>query len=127
MLNPSKADASVDDPTIRKCMGFARRLGYDGIEVVNLFAYRATDPDDLKRAGYPVGPDNDAHIRAAAGGAAAVIAGWGSEAAEHPRTLDVYNMLAERCEVFALRENKGGAPGHPLYIPYSAQGRQWRP
>ena len=58
MLNPSTADAMQDDPTIRKCIGFAKRLGFGGIEVVNLFAYRATDPRDLRANGYQVGPDD---------------------------------------------------------------------
>lgn len=59
MLNPSTADATQDDPTIRRCMGFARRWGYGGITVVNLYAYRATNPRDLLTAADPVGPEND--------------------------------------------------------------------
>lgn len=129
MLNPSKADASIDDPTIRKCMGFARRLGYGGIEVVNLYAYRATDPGDLKRAGCPVGPENDAHIRAVASGVnvTKAIVGWGSEATGHGRVSNVFELLHQHVEVFALRTNKDGSPGHPLYIPYSCKAEWWRP
>ena len=72
MLNPSTADAEVDDATIRRCLGFADAHGFGELEVVNLYAYRATDPADLKRAGYPVGPDNDAHIEDAMHACAAV-------------------------------------------------------
>src|SRR5437870_4841901 len=82
MLNPSTADAEQDDPTIRKCVGFAKRMGYDGIEVVNLYAYRATKPADLKKAGYPRGPENDRHIEAALveSHANSVICAWGVNA-----------------------------------------------
>ena len=62
LLNPSTADDERDDPTVRRCVDFARRLGFGGLEVVNLYAYVATDPDDLRRAGHPVGPENDQHI-----------------------------------------------------------------
>ncbi len=65
MLNPSTADASVDDPTIRRCMGFSRRLGYQGMVVVNLFAWRSPKPSELSKADDPVGPDNNWHIEEA--------------------------------------------------------------
>ena len=121
MLNPSTADATVDDPTIRKCIGFAKRLGYDGIEVVNLFAYRATDPADLKRAGWPVGPENDNHIRAACSRAPLVICAWGANAVGHPRVVDVLNLLHDTGrDVCALKINRDGTPAHPLMLPYSA-------
>src|SRR4051812_5648202 len=66
MLNPSVASADIDDPTIRRCIGFAQRLGFGSIDVGNLFAYRATKPKDLKEAGFPEGPDNNDHLRAIA-------------------------------------------------------------
>jgi hypothetical protein len=65
MLNPSTADADVDDNTIRRCVGFGQAEGFGAVEVVNLFAFRATDPADLRRAGYLVGPDNDFHLQMA--------------------------------------------------------------
>ena len=62
LLNPSTADDQRDDPTIRRCIGFARRLGFGGLEVVNLYAYVATDPAELRRVGYLVGDENDGHM-----------------------------------------------------------------
>jgi hypothetical protein len=78
MLNPSTADATEDDPTIRRCTGFARREGCGVLEVVNLFAYRATDPAELRTAPDPVGPANDHHIKAALGRVALVVVAWGA-------------------------------------------------
>lgn len=129
MLNPSKADASADDPTIRKCMGFARRLGFDGIEVGNLFAYRATDPNDLKRAGFPVGPDNDQHLRAMLLFHPNVVCAWGSNAAGHPRVSEVLRLLDEHPAVptpLALRVNRDGTPAHPLMLPYRSELVRYR-
>ena len=68
LLNPSTADETREDPTVRRCIGFARSLGYGALEVVNLYAYVATDPAELRRAGYPVGRYNDRHIEAAVAG-----------------------------------------------------------
>ncbi len=62
MLNPSTADADVDDPTIRRCIGFSKAWGYNALTVVNLFAWRATSPRDLCAVEDPVGPDNEAHL-----------------------------------------------------------------
>jgi hypothetical protein len=73
MLNPSIADAERDDPTIRRCLGFACAWGYGALTVVNLFALRATCPHTLRRAADPVGPDNDEHLRAALAGARALF------------------------------------------------------
>lgn len=80
MLNPSTADAEVDDPTIRKCIGFAKQHHYGGIVVVNLFAYRATDPKELGKVKDPVGPENDQHILWACTAPLmlSVVAGWGT-------------------------------------------------
>ena len=63
MLNPSCADEHIDDPSVRRCIGFAQRRGYGGLEMVNLYAFLATDPAELRRAGYPIGPDNDQRMR----------------------------------------------------------------
>ncbi len=62
LLNPSTADAENDDPTLRRCMGFARAWGYGSLQIVNLFAYRATVPDALRWVADAVGPENDRHI-----------------------------------------------------------------
>lgn len=122
MLNPSTADAAVDDPTIVRCAGFARRLGYGGITVLNLYAYRATQPADLWKAADPVGPDNDRHLALMLAGRAEagsdVIAAWGANA-KPDRVAEVLALPgAERMQ--CLGHTKHGAPRHPLYLPSDA-------
>ncbi|MFY0638676.1 MAG: DUF1643 domain-containing protein [Maricaulis maris] len=122
MLNPSTADASDDDPTIRRCMGFSAHLGYGGLRVVNLFAWRATDPRDLGLADDPVGPDNDRHIEAEARKSGKVIVAWGSATQGAGRDVQVLRILRRsRRQVFALSTTSTGHPGHPLYLPKSAR------
>lgn len=121
MLNPSTADATLDDPTIRRCIGFARERGFGGLLVLNLFAFRATKPTDMKAARDPVGPDNDGHIIAAltAAGAASspVIAAWGVHGAYNGRDDEVRKLSLE-CGVnlMCLGSTKGNHPRHPLYV-----------
>ncbi len=120
MLNPSTADATADDPTIRKCIGFAERHGFGGIIVANLFAYRATDPADLKRAGYPVGDENDFWINLAAREAEAVVCAWGVNARKLARPAAVRAVLrAAKRPIHALRLTDDGIPWHPLMLPYT--------
>ena len=128
MLNPSTADGTRDDPTIRRCMGFARAWGYGGIEVVNLFPWRATDPRDLveaHRRGEDIAlrEERDRHVRLAVNHdthEVVVIAAWGAHplAREECRTLP---DVALRC----LGTTKSGAPRHPLYLPTTATLRPW--
>lgn len=124
MLNPSTADADDDDPTIRKCMGFARHLGFGGIEIVNLFAYRATKPKELKAAGYLVGPENDRHILAVVEAHASlrdnVICAWGANARGLSRPGAVMSMLSSQgVRPRALHFTDDGIPAHPLMLPYA--------
>jgi len=130
MLNPSTAGAEKDDPTIRKCIGFAQRWKYDGIEVVNLFALRSTDPRDMvdsAEAGIdPVGPLNDEFIAKARAESGPVIAAWGSFA--WPAVADRARVVSKLAGAMrALRLSKGGNPWHPLYVPYSACPLPWEP
>jgi len=124
MLNPSTADASVDDPTIRRCIGFAKREGCGGIYVVNLFAYRATNPADLRSAGDPFGPENAEEIGAAMTWAAVggpFVAAWGANpAARHGRAYITERARAFGIKVYCLGKTKAGAPMHPLYLPGNA-------
>lgn len=120
MLNPSTADDESDDATIRKCIGFATALDYTGLAVFNLFAYRATDPKDLKAAGYPVGPMNDKWIRVAAQDARAegsdVVCAWGTNARGLARPAEVLAILRRegiKPKAIALSADK--IPLHPLY------------
>ena len=127
MLNPSTADALVDDPTIRRCIGYARELDLDGVRVVNLYAFRATNPADLWTAPDPVGPKNNTALRdaltAAAHHATPVIAAWGT----HARPDRVAWLLDQpgAHRLSALHVTKAGAPGHPLYLSASLRPRPW--
>lgn len=122
MLNPSTADALVDDPTIRKCIGFSERWVFGSIEVVNLFALRATNPKELDGHVDPVGPLNDAAIDSALGRSSAVVAAWGSKPYARDRAKVVLDRIFDRTDsVFALRLNKDGSPQHPLYVPYETE------
>lgn len=118
MLNPSTADADVDDPTIRRCIGFARAWGYDAIEVVNLYALRATDPKALSAARPARDQENasvlvEASYKARAGGL--VVVAWGA----HPMAVrgagSVERMFAA-AGAECLGRTKGGHPRHPLYV-----------
>jgi hypothetical protein len=128
MLNPSTADAQQDDATIRKCIGFAIALGYTGIAVVNLFAFRARDPKALRAAGYPVGPMNDRFIKISADDAVAegsdVICAWGVNARGLSRPREVLAIL-RRAGVApkALDLCIDGTPAHPLMLSYDLAKR----
>ncbi len=124
MLNPSTADAYVDDPTIRKCIGFAERNGADAIEVVNLFAFRATDPKALAWAGWPVGPENAEHVARATSEVheddAKIVLAWGANARGRDEALAMTLDLGYRgIPAYTLRRLIDGTPAHPLMLPYS--------
>lgn len=120
MLNPSTADATEDDPTVRRCMSFAKEWGYGGIHVVNLFAYRTPIPSVLSNkvvAPDPIGPDNDYFIRGYASQASRVICAWGNHGAILGREFQVMKLLGNlRVSASCLGQNKNGTPKHPLYI-----------
>src|SRR5580692_943110 len=115
MLNPSTADGTVDDPTIRRCVTFARRWGYGRLEVCNLFAYRATDPRELCRVVNPVGPLNDATIARAAKRADKVVVAWGVRGVLMHRAGVVLRVLDSKA-VCCLGTTRDGSPRHPLYV-----------
>jgi hypothetical protein len=122
MLNPSTADAEEDDATIRRCIKFAQAHDFGELEVVNLFAYRATDPADLKRAGWPVGPENDQHIAAAVADAASVCVAWGPRVAglERPGIV-LRQLLAMKVKPQCLQITRSGYPQHPLMLASSCR------
>lgn len=118
MLNPSTADAHVDDPTIRRCTGFARAWGYGEIVVHNLFALRATDPRALRVHADPVGPDNDLYLRRVGSPPVPTVCAWGAHGALHGRDRAVLAVLAESStQVLCLGTTRAGQPRHPLYVP----------
>ncbi|MFT3819806.1 MAG: DUF1643 domain-containing protein [Rubrivivax sp.] len=121
-LNPSTADATLDDPTVRRCIGFARAWGYGGLVLTNLFAWRATSPRDMMAADDPVGPDNDRVLRSAYAKAALTVATWGAFGSHGGRHDAVREMLPR---LHCLRLTKGGHPGHPLYLPGGLRPVEW--
>jgi hypothetical protein len=125
MLNPSTADASTDDPTIRRVTGYAKRWGFGGIVVRNLFALRATQPCDLLSATDPIGPDNDDWL-ARWDGVDRVVVAWGT--GRWPRLggrCDHVAGLLEPLNPVCLRTAADGQPAHPLYQPADLTPRPW--
>ena len=129
MLNPSMADGAIDDPTIRKCVGFARRWSYERLEVVNLFAYRATQPRDLLTLPPnvdPVGPDNSEHFDDLIERAGIIVCAWGAHGAHLGQDETAHGWLRDKPR-YALLLTKDGHPGHPLRVPYATDLRRFRP
>lgn len=127
MLNPSTADAVVDDATIRRCMGFARRWHLNGIRVVNLYAYRATNPRDLSATADPEGVVvNNETIYNSVHGCRRIICAWGASPGPHAdRPRRVVGLLIEALgpsryapRLEALKLTKAGHPCHPVRLPY---------
>lgn len=119
MLNPSTATATTDDATIRKCMAFARRLGHDGLIVHNLFAFRATDPRQLRE--HPVqavvGPDNARHLFNPSMARLVTLCAWGTHGELHGRGPLVLRLLRSAgVTPMCLGRTKAGHPCHPLYL-----------
>lgn len=114
-LNPSTADETRDDPTIRRCIDFAKRWGHGALLMTNLFAFRATKPEDMKRHPTPVGDANDEVLRYWHGKAAMTLAAWGAHGSFMNRDHDVTTMLGDN--LHCLRFTKDGCPSHPLYVP----------
>jgi hypothetical protein len=124
MLNPSVADWELDDPTIKRCVGFSRAWGYDRLTVVNLFAHRATDPSGLSGAWDPVGPDNDRTILDEAAKADRIVCAWGVWGVTQGRHRKVLDMLSP-FTLYHLGLTKGRQPRHPLYVPSSTHLVLW--
>lgn len=134
MLNPSTADQDQLDPTLRRCRGFALREGCDRMTIVNLYAWRATDPADMWRAADPIGPGNDEVIAEVCRAADLVICGWGGGQAKNAaqrerftaRAARVRSMLREAgVELHHLGLTNGGQPTHPLYLPGATPVTRW--
>lgn len=119
MLNPSTADAKQDDPTLRKCINFARILGYGSLQVVNLFAYRATKPCELRKVVDPIGPKNDYYIQLATRRASLIIVAWGTHGSFQGRDKVVQNLIYRDQSLYCLGVTKDGYPCHPLYLEKS--------
>lgn len=112
-LNPSTADHRQDDPTIRRCVGFAKSWGYEAMEIVNLFAFRATYPEDLKNADEPIGAANARWIAKAIKASDIAIACWGNDGG----FMDQASRLRKRYpNLNCLKMNLSDHPAHPLYL-----------
>lgn len=127
MLNPSTATEFQNDPTVERCERRARALGFGAFRVTNIFAFRATDPRVMRAVGDPVGPANDAAIRASAmDWADRIICAWGTHGAHLGRGAQVEALLRGTGQaLFTLGLSKDGHPKHPLYIGYDRQPEPW--
>lgn len=122
MLNPSTADANIDDPTIRRCMAYGMRWGYYGIIVVNLFALRAADPKELYKSDVPIGKENYHYIFKASWEAKITITAWGNRGTYLKQDERV---LAQLTNSHYLALTKNGSPRHPLYLRKDLQPIKW--
>ncbi len=114
-LNPSTADATTDDPTIRKCIAFAQAWQFKKLLMVNLFGWRATNPNELLQATNPVGRQNDQYLDEAVLRSALVVACWGEFGTIKSRSKNLRARYPRR--LMCLRTNQSGEPTHPLYLP----------
>jgi hypothetical protein len=116
MLNPSTADHEQDDPTLRKCINFAKFWGYGSLEVVNLFAYRATNPRELRQVNEPVGRKNNYYLELAIKKTHLIILAWGTKGSFQKRDKEVLNLISDKQPLYCLGLTKYGYPRHPLYV-----------
>lgn len=123
-LNPSTADASKDDPTIRRCIGYAARWGMGGLLMGNLFAFRSTYPVNLISAINPIGDDNDLWLARMGDEAEIVLAAWGQNVAKiDPSRVNSVRAMFPTLHHLAL--TAAGQPKHPLYLPGELKPTVW--
>ncbi len=121
-LNPSIADADIDDPTIKKCVRYSLLWHYGGLVMVNLFAYRATKPRKMMTATSPVGPLNDEFIKRFSKDAGLTIMAWGNNGSHKNRNSEVIPLLTE--PYYLVLTNKEH-PHHPLFLKYDMEPKIW--
>jgi hypothetical protein len=122
-LNPSTANETEDDPTVRRCIRYASDWGFGGLCMTNLFAYRATKPEEMMVAEDPVGIDNDRTLLELSNAAGLVVAAWGVHGMHMGRADVVRQMLPD---LHYLRMTKQGHPWHPLYLPAKLHPVRWQ-
>ena len=125
-LNPSTADESQLDPTLRRIARFSERDGFDGFWMANLFGLRTPYPKDMKSAPDPVGAENDASLLAAADRCDRIVAAWGVSGDYQARADAVVRLFGER-ELWCLGTTQAGHPRHPLYVPGDQKLVRFRP
>lgn len=125
MLNPSTADEFENDPTIERCQRRAKMMGYGSLVVVNIFAYRSTDPKALKEPGLDiVGLLNNKVLIEVAQNCDLMICGWGKHGSINnraERVAELFDSWVPKKKIRALKINKDGSPAHPLYIGYDVK------
>ena len=122
-LNPSTADENKLDPTLRRIRGFACDWGYGSFVMLNAFAFRATDPREMKKADDPIGPKNDEFIRSVCSSNDLTIACWGNHGEFMSRWKTVVSIVDK---TMCLKLTKSGQPSHPLYLKKSLKPIFWR-
>lgn len=128
MLNPSTADETKLDPTLRRVLSYCRRWGYGGFRIANLFAFRATDPRELLTADDPIGPENDVWLHSLTAAVDRVVVGWGT--GRYPRIGNRWERVAEilaPANPVCLATAKDGQPCHPLYQRADLEPVRWYP
>ncbi len=126
MLNPSTATEMQNDPTVERCERRSRALGYGAFRVCNIFAWRATDPRNMRAQEDPVGPQNDQVIAEGCDWADDIVCAWGTHGAHRDRGPEVETLMrATGLPLAHLGLSKAGHPKHPLYIGYAVQPVRW--
>ncbi|MBY6185697.1 DUF1643 domain-containing protein [Marinobacter hydrocarbonoclasticus] len=118
-LNPSTADARVDDPTSRRCIGFARQWHYGALWLANLYAWCSPHPDALWRQPDPIGPLNDSWLGCLARDCDGILVAWGRMGQRNARDREVLNGALAGYRLSCLGRCRNGSPRHPLYLPES--------
>jgi hypothetical protein len=128
-LNPSTADEHQLDPTVTRCVNWSKEWGFGGMAMLNLFAYRATDPTDMKKHPSPCGLDNCDAIRNVVNSASRVVLCWGNHGTHMDRAQYVTSELlkgVDRDRIFTFGTNLNGEPKHPLYLRGDTPLELWR-
>lgn len=123
MLNPSTADAVENDPTVTRCINYAKEWGFDGLIVGNVYAYRSTDPKGMKAVPDPVGPENEAYLCDIHTEASMTVCAWGRHGIS--REYRIKELLDG--DLWALKLTHDGHPQHPLYQKANLEPVLWRP
>lgn len=127
MLNPSTADQFQNDPTVRRCVGFAQLWGSRGVAIVNVFAARSTDAGVLHSLPDPVGPENELFIRVACRLSSRVVCAWGAHEFAHKRRQRIVQIIREMNAMpVCLGLTRSGNPQHPLYVPAAKELESYR-
>ena len=112
-LNPSTADETKNDPTITRCMNFAKSWKYGGVYMLNLFAFRATLPKDMIEEEEPIGDENDSYINKYSKLSEKVVCAWGNDGSYKNRSKEILSKIND---LYYLKLNQTGEPSHPLYL-----------